>query len=63
MILWANLIADIPPALALGVDPAVSNIMKRLPRDPKKGIFTVKVICQAHKNNSLDNFPIIVLWN
>lgn len=46
MILWANLIADIPPALALGVDPAVSNIMKRLPRDPKKGIFTVKTILQ-----------------
>ena len=24
MILWANLFADIPPAMALGVDPAVS---------------------------------------
>jgi len=42
MILWANLIADLPPALALGLDPPVPNIMKRLPRDPKKGIFTLK---------------------
>lgn len=44
MILWANLIADVPPALALGLDPAVPNIMKRLPRDPKKGIFNLKVL-------------------
>eukprot|EP01114_Cavostelium_apophysatum_P000463 TRINITY_DN10425_c0_g1_i2.p1 TRINITY_DN10425_c0_g1~~TRINITY_DN10425_c0_g1_i2.p1 ORF type:complete len:447 (-),score=150.41 TRINITY_DN10425_c0_g1_i2:1077-2417(-) len=42
MILWANLIADLPPALALGVDPPVRDIMNRKPRDPKKGIFTVK---------------------
>jgi len=40
MILWANLIADIPPAMALGIDPAQPDILTRKPRNPKKGIFT-----------------------
>jgi len=42
MILWANLICDIPPALALGVDPIEKDILHRKPRDPKVGIFTWK---------------------
>ncbi|KAJ2889814.1 hypothetical protein IWW38_004482, partial [Coemansia aciculifera] len=40
MILWANIIADIPPALSLGVDPPERNIMSRPPRNPKKGLLT-----------------------
>ena len=32
MILWANLIADIPPALALGIDIESSDILSRKPR-------------------------------
>ncbi len=39
-ILWINLITDSLPALALGVDPAEHDIMKRKPRDPRKSIFT-----------------------
>lgn len=41
MILWANLIADIPPALALGADHPETDILDRLPRDPRQGIFTL----------------------
>lgn len=39
-ILWANIIADVPPSMALGVDPPEKNVMERPPRNPKKGILT-----------------------
>jgi len=42
MILWANLIVDIPPALALGIDPVSRDALRRKPRKPNTGIFTWK---------------------
>ena len=44
MILWVNLIADIPPALTLGLDPPEFDIMNRLPRDPRQNIFNWKTV-------------------
>ena len=38
-ILWINLITDCFPALALGLEEAEPDIMKRRPRNPKDGIF------------------------
>lgn len=38
-ILWMNLVTDGLPALALGVEPAEENIMKRLPYSSKESIF------------------------
>jgi len=38
-ILWINLMTDSLPALALSVEPAESDVMKRPPRGPKESIF------------------------
>ena len=38
-ILWVNLITDSFPALALGIDPGESDIMKNKPRNPKDSLF------------------------
>merc|ERR1711916_36 len=44
MILWANLIVDVPPALALGVDTPDIGVMERAPRNPKAHIFNVRTV-------------------
>lgn len=38
-LLWINLVTDTFPALALGMEKAEPDIMKRKPRDAKSGIF------------------------
>lgn len=38
-LLWINLVTDCFPALALGMEKAEPNIMKRKPRNAKSGIF------------------------
>ena len=38
-LLWVNLITDSLPAIALGMDPKASDIMKEKPRDPNESIF------------------------
>ncbi len=43
-ILYVNLATDGLPALALAVDPPESDLMRRRPRDPRRGIFTRPVV-------------------
>lgn len=43
-ILYVNLATDGLPALALALDPNDSSLMRRKPRDPRRGIFTRPVV-------------------
>ena len=43
-ILYVNLATDGLPALALAVDPAADDLMRRPPRDPRAGIWTRSVV-------------------
>lgn len=48
MLLWANIFADIPPAMALGLEPPEPNIMLRKPRKPDSGVLpkpTLMMLC------------------
>jgi len=45
-ILWINLVTDVFPALALGVEPSGVNVMKNSPRDPKKRIITKRAFLE-----------------
>ena len=38
-ILWVNLVTDGLPAMALGMDQAEGDVMKRKPRSPNEGVF------------------------
>ncbi|AIF43815.1 calcium-translocating P-type ATPase, SERCA-type [Virgibacillus sp. SK37] len=38
-ILWVNLVTDGLPAMALGLDKAESDVMKKNPRNPREGVF------------------------
>jgi Ca2+-transporting ATPase len=43
-ILYVNLATQGLPALALAVDPPAADLMRRQPRDPRKGIFSREVV-------------------
>ncbi|KAJ3348983.1 P-type ATPase [Entophlyctis luteolus] len=63
-ILWANIIADIPPAMSLGVEPAEKNILDRPPRIPGQGVLnftTTAVIVFQALIQSLSTFTIYIL--
>ncbi|KAI9010144.1 hypothetical protein DFJ74DRAFT_711164 [Hyaloraphidium curvatum] len=40
MILWANIWMDVPPSMALSVEKAEPDVMRRPPRPPEQGVLT-----------------------
>lgn len=52
-ILWLNLVVDVLPAMSLAWEPGEPEIMKRMPRDPKKAIVNKKFLLKILGNGSL----------
>jgi Ca2+-transporting ATPase len=46
-ILWLNLATDTFPALALAVEPAEPNVMRRPPRDPQQAILSARFMASV----------------
>jgi Ca2+-transporting ATPase len=49
-ILWINLVSDVFPALALAVEPAEPDVMRRPPQDPARPLFSRRLLgsCALH---------------
>ncbi|MDP2013998.1 MAG: HAD-IC family P-type ATPase, partial [Actinomycetota bacterium] len=52
-ILWVNMIMDGPPAVALGMDPAEPNVMRRPPRSPREQLLPMSRIGVIALNGSV----------
>eukprot|EP01129_Flabellula_baltica_P004745 TRINITY_DN1675_c0_g1_i1.p1 TRINITY_DN1675_c0_g1~~TRINITY_DN1675_c0_g1_i1.p1 ORF type:complete len:1107 (+),score=288.11 TRINITY_DN1675_c0_g1_i1:25-3321(+) len=66
-ILWANLIADVPPAMALGIDAPENDVMKRPPRDPESEILgfqtALLLLLQSGSMAALTTFSLIYAYD
>ena len=59
-ILWVNLVTDSLPALALSVDPAEKDIMRRKPRNAKKGFMTGGMIWRTlYQGIMIGTIPLV----
>ncbi|NLO02120.1 MAG: calcium-translocating P-type ATPase, PMCA-type [Bacteroidales bacterium] len=59
-ILWVNLVTDSLPALALSLDPADKNIMKRKPRNSKAGFMTKGMIWRVmYQGLMIGTIPLV----
>ncbi|KAI8814697.1 hypothetical protein BJ742DRAFT_671382 [Cladochytrium replicatum] len=61
MILWANIIADVPPALSLGMEDFEKGIMSRPPRPPQQGVLTlINLLAIAVQGTVIMSLPLLV---
>lgn len=66
-LLWINLVTDSFPAIALGLDPAEHNIMKKKPRNSKKSLFAdglwIKIISEGLMMGALTLVAFYIGYN
>jgi P-type Ca2+ transporter type 2C len=66
-ILWVNLVTDGLPAMALGLDQAEGDVMRRAPRNPREGVFARglawKIISRGFLIGGVTLAAFIVVYN
>jgi Ca2+-transporting ATPase len=61
-ILWLNLVTDTFPALALALEPAEPDIMRRPPRDPEEAILSARFLRMIAGYAALIALPTLVVF-
>ncbi|MET9392955.1 HAD-IC family P-type ATPase [Streptomyces sp. NPDC006624] len=62
-LLWVNIIMDGPPAMALAVDPARDDVMRRPPRDPGERILDARRILAIGRAGAVMAVgTVVLLW-
>lgn len=66
-ILWVNLVTDGLPAMALGLDAAEGDVMRRKPRHPKEGVFARglawKIVSRGFLIGAMTLLAFIIAYN
>jgi Ca2+-transporting ATPase len=66
-ILWVNLVTDGLPAMALGLDQAEDDVMRRAPRSPKEGVFARglgwKIISRGFLIGAVTLIAFMIVYN
>lgn len=61
-LLWINIMMDGPPAIALGLEPAGRDLMKRPPRDPEERILSNKILKAVFLNGIVMGIGAFLLF-
>ncbi len=61
-LLWINIMMDGPPAIALGLEPAGQDIMKRPPRDPEERILSDTILKAVFLNGIVMGIGAFLLF-
>ncbi|MGH0052442.1 MAG: cation-translocating P-type ATPase [Sphaerochaetaceae bacterium] len=61
-ILWLNLVVDVLPAMSLAWEPGEPGVMRRKPRDPRKGIVNRSFVWGVFGNGALISLSSIVVF-
>jgi len=61
-LLWLNLVSDVLPALALALEPAEPDVLKRPPRDPRAPFTTGRELARYGREGFLISAGALAAW-
>ncbi|BCX19050.1 MAG: ATPase [Geminicoccaceae bacterium] len=61
-LLWLNLVSDVLPALALALEPAEPDVLKRPPRDPRRPFTTGRELASWAREGAVIGAGALAAW-